>query len=338
MATRKKRSFTIIVVVILVVAITLSSFVYLDSQKTFAGKVESIVIGTLPNETNSLLYVANDQQYFGANGLNLTFRNYASGLADAKAVLNGEVDIGVATEFIVAELALENASLYVLGTNCKFSSFFLVARADEGINNVSDLRGKTIGVAFGTIAQFYLGRFLELNNLDINDVTLVNVPLGATQKPLENRTVNAVITLQPYVNQIQVSLGNKVIVWQAQSEQIGYNDLVCTQNWAKQHPDLIVRFLKSLTQAENYIILHQNQSIAIVTKTLNYTNAYLPTVWSNYQFTVSLDQSQIIAMQDESIWVIQNNLTNATTVPNFINYLYTNGLESVKPNAVNIIG
>ena len=37
----------------------------------------------------------------------------------------------------------------------------LVARTDEGIQSISDLNGKTIGVAFGTIGEFYLGRFFE---------------------------------------------------------------------------------------------------------------------------------------------------------------------------------
>ena len=29
------------------------------------------------------------------------------------------------------------------------------------LNDVSDLKGKTIGTTFGTIAHFYLGRFLR---------------------------------------------------------------------------------------------------------------------------------------------------------------------------------
>ena len=61
-------------------------------------------------------------------------------------------------------------------------------------------------------------------------------------------------------------------------------------------------------------------------------------VWSQNQFSLSLDQSLLLAMQDEAQWLISNHLTNATTVPNFINYVYQDGLKSVKPSAVNIIG
>jgi NitT/TauT family transport system substrate-binding protein len=336
-AGKNKRNLIIIAVAILVVAIVLSSFVYLNSQKPYAGNIESITIGTVPNETNSLIYVANDQKYFADNGLNITLKSYGSGLADAKAVLNGEINIGIATEFIVAEEAFDNASIYVLGTDSKFLSFSMVARTDEGINSISDLNGKTIGVSFGTIAQFYLGRFLELSNLNLSKVTLVNVPFAQSQNALANGTINAVLTLQPYVSQIESSLGNEVVVWPAQSNQLGYNDLVCSRSWAQQHPDLIIRFLKSLIHAEDFVINHQNQAMGIVTKALNYSSTYLPPLWSNYQFTVSLDQSQILAMQDESRWLIQNNLTSATTIPSFLNYIYFDGLETVKPTAVNIL-
>ena len=338
MPTLRKRNMIIMVAAILIIVVVLSSFVYLDSQKPYAGNIESITFGSLPNETNSLVYVANDQKYFAANGLNIIFKNYTSGLADAAALLNGQVNIAIATEFIVAEEALDNASLYTFASNCKFLSFYLVARTDEGINSISDLNGKTIGVALGTIGQFYLGTFLEQNNLDLSNITLVNVPFAQSQNALANGSINAVLVLQPYVNQIESFFGNKVVVWQAQSNQFGYNDLICTRSWGQQNPDLIERFLKSLIQAQNFIINHQTQAISIVTKTLNYSSTYLPTVWPNYHFSVTLDQSQILAMQAESQWLIQNNLTKATEIPNFLNYMYVNGLESIDPTLVNIIG
>jgi NitT/TauT family transport system substrate-binding protein len=60
--------------------------------------------------------------------------------------------------------------------------------------------------------------------------------------------------------------------------------------------------------------------------------------WSENEFSLSLDQSLILAMKDEAQWLISNNLTNATAIPSFINYVYADGLKSVKPGAVNIIG
>ena len=93
--------------------------------------------------------------------------------------------------------------------------------------------------------------------------------------------------------------------------------------------DLIVRFLKAIVQAENLNIDHKDQAMEIVAKNLNYTNSYIASVWSDYQYTVTLDQSFIALMQDEARWLMSNNL-NATEIPNFNDYIYSDGLISGK--------
>jgi len=70
---------------------------------------------------------------------------------------------------------------------------------------------------------------------------------------------------------------------------------------------------------------------------MNFDDAYLEIIWQRYQFSLSLDQSLILAMEDEARWMIKNKLTRENQVPNFMNYLYLDGLKAVKPEAVNII-
>ncbi len=338
MTLSKKRNFIVIAVFILVMAIVLSSFVYLNSQKPYKGNVESITLGVYPSEYTSLIYIANDQHYFLSNGLKLAIKNYPSGSAAATGMLKGEVDVSTASEFVVATNAMQNSDIYAFGSVCKYLNVYVVARTDEGISNISDLRGKTIGVTLGTALQFALGRFLDLNGINQTQVTLFNTSFGEAPNALANGTVDAVATFQPYIDQIKSTLGNRIVIWPAQADQFGYFEATCMKSFAVQHPDLIVRFLKALVQAENFNINHKEQAIAIVAKSLNYTISYTASVWPDYQYSVTLDQAFILLMQDESRWLITNNLTNATAIPNFLNYVYEDGLKSVNPGAVNLIG
>jgi NitT/TauT family transport system substrate-binding protein len=63
----------------------------------------------------------------------------------------------------------------------------------------------------------------------------------------------------------------------------------------------------------------------------------MDTVWQQNQFTLSLDQSLVLAMEDEARWMIKNNLTTERQVPNFLDYIHEDGLKAVKPELVNII-
>jgi NitT/TauT family transport system substrate-binding protein len=338
MTVLKKRCIIISVAAILVIAIVLSSFVYINSQKPSTGSTQSITLGVIPLELNSLIYVADNQNYFAANGLNVTFKSYDSGFAAMQGMLAGQVNIAFSAEFVVAEEALANMSFWTLGSIAKYNFYNIVARTDQGISSPQDLASKKVGVAFGSIAEFYLGSFLELSGLNQSSVTLVNVPNSQTENALENGTVDAVVTYPPVINQIESSLGNDTVVWSAQANQLGYWDAVCTPSWAQQNHNIIVHFLKSLIEAQNYLMSNQNQAMNIVTKTLNYSSTYLPSVWSDYQFSVSLDQAQVLAMQEEAQWLIANKLTDATSVPSFTNYIYASDLESVNPGSVNLFG
>lgn len=338
MPPAQRRKLIVLVVIILVVMVVLSSFVYLSSQKSYSGNVEPVTLGVYPSEYSSLIYIANDQQYFSANGLKITLKSYPSGSAAVTGMLKGDVNVATASEFVVVNNAMQNASLYAFGSISKYLNLYIVARTDKGINSVSDLPGKRIGIAIGTGTQFYLGRYLELNKINLTQVTLVNVNFAQTPTALANGTIDAAITFQPYINQIQSLLGNTTVIWPAQADQFGYFEAICTRNWATTHPDLIVRFLKAMVQAENFNIDHQNQAIAFVAKDLNYTNSYATSVWHDYEYSVTIDQTFILLMQDESRWLINNNLTSSTSIPSFSNYVYSDALKSVDPSAVNIIG
>jgi NitT/TauT family transport system substrate-binding protein len=108
-------------------------------------------------------------------------------------------------------------------------------------------------------------------------------------------------------------------------------------DWIAGHPKTLNLFLKSLAQAENFIIGNDEAAKAIVQKQVIYNDKEMQVFWSENQFPLSLDQSLITAMEDEARWMISSNLTTEKQVPNFSDYIYEDALKAVKPDAVNII-
>ncbi len=308
---------------------------FTSSQTAYSGVSESITIGEFPYETAALIYIAEDEGFFSRNGLNVTLEDYDSTSAAIDGLLKNEVNISGSPEFTVVGDAFDKENIRVIGCIDKFRTTYIIGRKDRGIEDVSDLKGKKIGVHRGGIAEFYLGRFLDLHGISLQDVTFVDMPPLQWVQAITNGSVDALIG-GAYIDQIQERLDGKIVLWPAQSSQSGYWVMSCNEVWAARHPDQINRLLKSLDQAEEYATNYPKEAMAIVQKRMNYTDRYIASVWPNHQFSLTLDQSLLIAMNDEGRWMINNNLTTEKTLPYFRDYIYTKGLEEIKPESVNI--
>ena len=329
----------VIIVIAAILAVVLGSMFYPDPRQGYAGKAESITIGYSPFEQTALLWIAEDQRFFSRNGLNETLRKYDTGVGSLDGMLNGEADITVGvTEFPAIARAFRKERIRTIGTIAKIEQIYLVGRKDRGIENVSDLKGKRVGTTLRTVAHFYLGRFLELHGMNMQDITLVDVKTPAEWvNAVANGDIDAIATAQPYANSAKERLGANAVVWPAQGSQPIFGLIASTAEWITNHPELVNRFLKSLAQAEEYAIHNPAAAKGIVQKRLNLDAAYMETVWSQNQFSLSLDQSLVLAMEDEARWMIKNNLTTEKNVPDFLDYIYEDGLKEVRPEAVSII-
>jgi hypothetical protein len=75
----------------------------------------------------------------------------------------------------------------------------------------------------------------------------------------------------------------------------------------------------------------------ILSKYLNMNRSLLNSISATYHFKISLEQSFLKTLENQSKWAINNNLTDVTRVPDFLDYIYLDALESVTSEAVTII-
>jgi NitT/TauT family transport system substrate-binding protein len=325
-----------IVSLILVLAIASTGLTAACGGK-YSGSSQSISIGVTVSASTVVFFTAENQHYFAENGIDFTLNTYGTGPSAIADLENDKIDVACTSEYQMVAGALANENISIV-TNISTSYVTdLVALTDKGITNVADLKGKNIGVLFGSISQFYLGQFLELNGINIGNVNQVNISAAQDMAALANGSVDAVVTQDPYESQIDQQYPNGTISWSVQSGQAVNNVLICRNDWIQQNPALLKRFLEALNQSENYIISHPTEAKTILQQNYTSSNEYVNSEWPDYQFSLSLDESLIAAMEDEARWTISNNLTTATQVPNFLNYIYTNGLKAVEPDSINII-
>jgi NitT/TauT family transport system substrate-binding protein len=309
------------------------------AAREYSGKIESITIGYAPFESAALYYIAEDQHFFSKNGLNVTSRKYATGAAALGGILNGEADIAVGiSEFPIVGSAFRKEDIRIMGSIDRADFIHLVGRKDRGIEKVSDLRGKRVGTTFGTVAHFHLGRLLNLHGMSLQDLTLVDVRTPEEWvSAVANGDIDAIVTAQPYAGLAKDRLGANAVVWPAQSGQPVQGLIIAPKEWITKHPELAERVLNALARAEEYLFRHPDGAKAALQKRLNLNPAYVETVWSQNQFSLSLDQALIMTMEDEARWMIANKLTGEKQIPDLMDYVYEDGLKAVKPGAVSVI-
>jgi ABC-type nitrate/sulfonate/bicarbonate transport system substrate-binding protein len=113
---------------------------------------------------------------------------------------------------------------------------------------------------------------------------------------------------------------------------------ISSKDWIASHPAVLERFVKSLSQAEDFLVHHEAEAKAIVERRLGLDDASLAALWPQYVFSLSLDQTMIIAMEDEARWMMGAGLAETRPMPNYLDFIYIDALKSVKPSAVTIPG
>ena len=331
------RSAVLGIAILGILAIAGSLAWYTSSRTPSPGTPETITIGTAPVELAGLIYIAEDQGFFPANGLKVTVKNHDSALSAVTGMEAGESDIALSTEYPIAAEMLRSENISVIGCVDKYQTTYLVGMKNRGIRNSTDIAGKKIGVARGSIGEFYLGRFLALRGMNLTDVTRVDLKPAQLVGALTDGSIDAAIIWNIDPETVEAGFGGNAVIWPAQGGQPTFGIMTGREEWITGHPEAIARFLRSLDEAEAYSASHPDEAERIVQQRLNVTDAYIGTMWPKHRLSLSLDQSLVVAMDDEGRWMIANNLTTGTTPPDFVDHLSTKGLEEVKPGSVYLI-
>jgi NitT/TauT family transport system substrate-binding protein len=306
---------------------------------TYAEPTEKITIGTVNNETATLILIAEEMGYFRDSGLDVTIKGYQSGNFSIDDLLEKKIDVASCSEFALAERIFKTGrNLVSVGSYATVDNHEVIARKDRGITVPTDLKGKKIGVTFTSNAAFNLGMFLTFNGLSFDDVELVDLKPLDMREALAGGKIDALIVWYPTVWDIKAKMGDKVIAWPGQSGQPYYWLLVSTGDVIKARANAMNRLMEALARAEAFLNKNREEGKAIVGRRLDLDSAYLNYVWPKTKYVLSLDQALLFAMEDEARWLIKYNMSyNHKEVPDYLYHLYPDALCKAEPQAVRLL-
>jgi NitT/TauT family transport system substrate-binding protein len=296
----------------------------------------TVAIGTGP--VTSLIHIAFVKGYFENEGLDLVIQQHQSGKSAFNAVVEGEVDLATAAETPIMLTVMRGEKIYILATiSSTEKNKMIVARKDKGISIPNDLKGKKIGVPVGTNAEFFMDSFLIMHGISRDEVEVINVESNAIVDTLTSGEVDAVSTWNPNISILQKELGDNGVTFSGEGIYRETFNIAAKQDFANENPETINKVLRALIKAEEFIEENPDEASEIVAGRIGMDKAALNELWGLYNFKVTLDQSLLVTLEAEARWAIENKLTEATEIPNYLDYIYMDALEEVKPEAVGII-
>ena len=329
----KTRYRLIFVSLITVVTLSISSC----TKPAVPQKAEKLKIAIYPDTVSALIYIAQDQGFFKRHGLDVSLEDYQTGVLAVNGLTAGKADAATATEFVLAIQGFKRQDLRAVAVISFSDSMEVVARRDRGIKNPEDLKGKTVGVPKTTIAKFFLNHFLSFKGILPGEVRTIDLKPADLVTALSEGRIDGASCFPPFSDTMKKNLARNVVSWSIQGGQEYHLVVMIKQELIKTRPTLVTGLLKGVVEAEDFLKKDEDKAQAIVGRALGLDHESVSKTWAKTRFRVRLDQSLLTLLEDEGRWAIRNKLVDAEKMPNYLNFLYIDGLEKIKPDVVTVI-
>jgi len=302
------------------------------------GPPEKITIAYASASNAMLIYIAFAKGFLAEEGLDATPQPHSFGRLSLASVIEGKADIATVgdTPFVLAVMnGNKITTLAAIQTSNR--NVAIVAYRDRGIEEPADLKGKNIGVTFGTTADFYADAFLHANGIERKPGMLIDMKPAEMASALDSGKVDAVSIFNPTLKQLEKELESRGILF---FDELLYTETFCVaamQEYAQKKPETIKKVIRALIKAERFVQQHDEEARTLVADFIKLDKPFLDEIWDTFTFKVTLDQSLLVNFEAQTRWALKNKLTEGSRMPNYLEYIYVDGLQAVEPESVRII-
>lgn len=337
---KKKNFIRLLLGVALVVAISAVSifFFTINRQGKYIGKIEKVKLGISKSFLSIPVYIAKKQGFFADEGLDVTVEEFSSGKKAAESMFNGEIDISTVADMPVVFNSFVRQDFCIVATfTASYSFVEIIARTDRGINTGADLKGKKIGVNIGTSSHFFLGVFLIHKGISISEVEIVNIRTMDLPAALHSGQVDAISVWQPYDDEAMRLLQDQAVKIPGSEIYRTTFNFAVLRSFAEDNKETIIKFLRAIDKAGAFIKNNSVESKEIITESFKVVIEDVDDLWDGYFFELSLDQSLLTSWDSIARWAIKSSLVDNKKIPNYLDFIFLDALEEVKPESLTII-
>ncbi|MBI3129574.1 MAG: ABC transporter substrate-binding protein [Candidatus Tectomicrobia bacterium] len=218
-------------------------------------------IGAASNTGSLVAFVGVDKGFFAKHGIDgkVVVRNTGPELS--KSLNAGEIDFAP-TALAIVPVALERGlnvrsivgfvgSSYIKPTDDNMLG--IVVQPGSAINSIADLKGKKVGITFGTSADFYFQEILKKNKLPLSALTRMNVPPLTALSLFDGGGAEAMVIWEPYLTSILDKVKGSKIILRGGDHVCFCASMHAIPSNIYKDPDLTQRVVHAMSEAAAFV-------------------------------------------------------------------------------------
>lgn len=252
------------------VLVIITLFALSKVQRTDIAQNQSILrVGLNTWIGNGIYYVAQEKGFFEKENIKVEFVHYDDGAVGKQLLVNGSIDVLDLTPETAIVLADSGADIKVIAAldTSEGADGIIVT---EGINTLSDLKGKKIAFETGSPSHLFLSYLLDKEGLSTADLNVVNMPAPDTGSAFLSGSVEAAVTWEPWLSKAVERPGGKILVTTKEAPVVP-NLVMVKRSAVQDQSDEFKSMLRALFATEKYIQNNSQESYEIMAKNLDIT-------------------------------------------------------------------
>ncbi len=231
------------------------------------GADRALRLAYLQNDLHQLAcFVALEKGYFSQEGVTVEVGGiFKAGPEEMSGFAAGELDVGYVGE-APATVAVANGTADVrIVAQANLEGSAIVRRKGSGLNDLNDLKGKTVAVpGYATVQDFLIRRALEKAGTPLQSVQIITLKPPEMIPAIRARQIDAFVAWEPYpAKAVALGVGEILLYSKDLWPKHPCCVVVVDTRLLSTRPDAVQGLLKAHVRATNYINGHSDDAASI---------------------------------------------------------------------------
>jgi len=211
----------------------------------------------------ALIYLANAKGIWKQHGLDVNFKDIEDPNDRFIALAAGRLE-GMASTVDAFARQQSNgvAAVEVFPIDASVGGDGILAA--NSIQNVADLKGKTVGVNQGSVSEWFLAQVLEKNGLHLSDVKEQNMTSGAAGAAFVASKLDVAVTWEPWLSKAKARTDGHVLVSSKQYPDLIMDSFAFRKDFIQKYPDTVKDFMKAYYDAFTWMQANQTEALKVI--------------------------------------------------------------------------